>query len=123
MHDKILNAQEFDNHENAFREHAQNGVWYTPKTEENRIDAVAAGVMSRAGEMVGNRYIWTIRNAADTGCPRDRIRVPPVVLVISMKFDSFLDIKHSEYSRRGGGWDRKKYIKRKSIVSKNVQSS
>ena len=47
-------------------------------------------------------------------------RVPPVVLVIFMTFDSFLDIKHSEYSRRGGGWDRKKDIKRKSIVSKNV---
>ena len=35
--------------------------------------AVAAGVRSRAGKMVGNRYIWTVRDAADAGCPRDRI--------------------------------------------------
>ena len=30
-------------------------------------------------------------------------RLPLVVLVIFMTFDSFLDIKHTEYSRRGGG--------------------
>ena len=69
--------------------------------------------------MAGNRYICGLMgHSPERGAQGIDHRLPLVVLVIFMRFDSFLDIDHSECSGRGGG-----VIERQQLRNQNKVSS